>query len=247
MSSPLPELSSSHLDALASVSTATISTRLFALGLRNQVLAGLRLLTLSGTRMIGAAFTLRYIPAREDLDNLGVFEDVEHPQRKAIETCPVGQVLVMDCRGEVRAASAGHILMTRLEVRGVAGCVTDGTLRDTPNIERLRLPVYSAGASAMTNLAIHHAVDINVPIGCAGVAVFPGDLMVGDAEGVVCVPRHLVEVIAEPARAQERLEEYLLDRIRAGAPLSGTYPPDAKTLAKYLAHTSAHHDDGVTR
>lgn len=221
------------LDQLRHVSSATVSTRLFKLGLRNQVLAGLTLVNRTAETMVGEAFTLRNIPAREDLDTLDVFQDSSHPQRRAIEECPPGSVLVMDCRNEGRAASAGHILMTRLEVRGAAGCVTDGTLRDTPSIADLNLPVYSSGMSPMTNLALHHAVDLNVPIGCAGVPVYPGDLMVGDAEGVVCVPRHLVEAISAPAREQEYLEEFILTQIRAGAPLLGTYPPNESTLDSY--------------
>jgi regulator of RNase E activity RraA len=219
--------------ALRAASTATLSTQLFRLGLRNQVLAGLRLLSRAMPRMVGEAFTLRYIPAREDIDTLDVYDDYDHPQRRAIEACPEGHVLVMDCRGEGRAASAGHILLTRLQVRGAAGCVTDGTLRDTPAIAGLSMSVYASGASPMTNLALHHAVDLQVPIGCAGVAVYPGDVLVGDAEGVVCVPRHLVPIVAEPARAQEHLEEFILRKIENGAPLRGTYPPNEATLREY--------------
>jgi len=219
--------------ALRAASTATLSTQLFRLGLRNQVLAGLRLLSQAMPRMVGEAFTLRYIPAREDIDTLDVYDDYDHPQRRAIEACPEGHVLVMDCRGEGRAASAGHILLTRLQVRGAAGCVTDGTLRDTPAIAGLSMSVYAAGASPMTNLALHHAVDLQVPIGCAGVAVYPGDVLVGDAEGVVCVPRHLVPIVAQPAMAQEHLEEFILRKIENGAPLRGTYPPNEATLREY--------------
>jgi regulator of RNase E activity RraA len=230
------------LAALREASTATVSTQLFRLGLRNQVLAGLRLLSQAGPRMVGEAFTLRYIPAREDIDTLGVYDDYDHPQRRAIEGCPEGHVLVMDCRGEGRAASAGHILLTRLQVRGAAGCVTDGTLRDTPAIAQLSMSVYAAGASPMTNLALHHAVDLQVPIGCAGVAVYPGDVLVGDGEGVVCVPRHLVSIVAAPAKAQERLEEFILRKIENGAPLRGTYPPNEATLREY--RTAAEPIDG---
>jgi regulator of RNase E activity RraA len=221
------------LAALRRTSAATVSTQLLRLGLRHQVLSGLRLLSRSEQCMVGEAFTLRYIPSREDIDTLSVYDDYDHPQRRAIETCPPGHVLVMDCRGEGRAASAGHILLTRLQVRGAAGCVTDGTLRDTPAIAGLSMNVYAVGASPMTNLALHHAVDLQVPIGCAGVAVYPGDVLVGDAEGVVCVPRHLVSVVARPAQAQERLEEFILRRVAGGAPLRGTYPPDAATLREY--------------
>src|SRR3954454_20752253 len=185
------------LELLKQASTATISTQLLARGLRNTFLHSLKPLT--STRLAGPAFTLRYIPAREDVDTLDVYRDYDHPQRKAIESVPPGHVLVMDCRGQGRAASAGGILATRLLVRGAAGLVTDGTLRDTPEIARLALPAYAQGASPLTTLAQHHAVDMQVPIGCAEVAVYPGDVMVGDAEGVVCIPAHLAEEIAQPA------------------------------------------------
>jgi regulator of RNase E activity RraA len=233
-------LDGNDLAALRETSTATVATQLFRLGLRNQVLAGLRLLSTSGSRMAGEAFTLRYIPSREDIDTLDVYDDYEHPQRKAVETCPEGHVLVMDCRGEGRAASAGHILLTRMQVRGAAGFVSDGTLRDTPAIAGLSMSVYAAGASPMTNLALHHAVDLQVPIGCAGVAVYPGDVLVGDDEGVVCVPRHLVPVVAQPGQAQEQLEEFILGKIRGGAPLRGTYPPDEATLREYRNAVDGH-------
>jgi regulator of RNase E activity RraA len=225
------------LELLKQVSTATISTQLLSRGLRNTYLAGLTSLT--GRRMAGPAFTLRYIPAREDIDVLAVYQDYDHPQRKAIEAVPPGYVLVMDCRGQGRAASAGGILSKRLEVRGVEGLVTDGTLRDTPEIAQLDLAVYAAGASPLTNLAQHHAVDLNVPIGCAEVAVYPGDIMVGDQEGVVCVPQHLAQEVAEAAKEQEELEAWIGGEIAAGRPLKGTYPPDAATRERYHQQRSS--------
>lgn len=219
-------------ELLSQASTATISTQLLARGLRNTFLHGVKPLR-PGTRLIGPAFTLRYIPAREDIDVLEVYKDYDHPQRKAIETVPPGHVLVMDCRGQTRAASAGNILATRLQVRGAAGLITDGTLRDTPEIAQLTLPVYAAGASPLTNLAQHHAVDMQLPIGCAEVPVYPGDIMVGDEEGVVCIPALLADEIAQPAAAQEDLERFVLQQIQEGRPLRGTYPPDEETLKRY--------------
>jgi regulator of RNase E activity RraA len=220
------------LDLLKQASTATITTQLLARGLRNTYLRGVRPLQ-PRLRMAGPAFTLRYIPAREDIDTLAVYQDYDHPQRRAIESVPPGHVLVMDCRGQGRAASAGGILATRLLVRGAAGLVTDGTLRDTPEIEKIALPAYAKGPSPLTNLAQHHAVDLQVPIGCAEVAVYPGDVMVGDAEGVVCVPAHLAAEVAEAAVEQEELERFIQREIEGGRPLRGTYPPDAETRARY--------------
>ena len=219
------------LELLKSVSTATISTQLLQRGLRNVFLHGVKPVT--PHRMAGPAFTLRYIPAREDIDTLDVFQDYDHPQRKAIEDVPPGHVLVMDCRNQTRAASAGGILMTRAQARRVGGVVTDGALRDTPEIQRLGLPVYAQGASPLTNLVQHHAVDLNVPIGCAEVPVYPGDIMVGDEEGVVCIPRHLATEVAEAAREQEKLERFVQYEISNGKPLRGTYPPDEDTLRRY--------------
>ena len=219
------------LELLKSVSTATISTQLLQRGLRNVFLHGVKPVT--PHRMAGPAFTLRYIPAREDIDTLDVFQDYDHPQRKAIEDVPPGHVLVMDCRNQTRAASAGGILMTRAQARRVGGVVTDGALRDTPEIQRLGLPVYAQGASPLTNLVQHHAVDLNVPIGCAEVPVYPGDIMVGDEEGVVCIPQHLATEVAEAAREQEKLERFVQYEISNGKPLRGTYPPDEDTLRRY--------------
>jgi regulator of RNase E activity RraA len=219
------------LELLKGVSTATISTQLLSRGLRNVFLQGVKPLT--SHRMAGPAFTLRYIPAREDIDTLEVFRDYDHPQRAAIEQVPPGHVLVMDCRNQTKAASAGGILLTRLQARKAAGLVTDGALRDTPEIAKLGIPVYSQGASPVTNLVQHHATDINVPIGCAEVPIYPGDIMVGDEEGVVCIPRHLAQEVAEAAREQEKLERFIQYEVANGKPLRNTYPPDEDTLRRY--------------
>lgn len=238
-------LDPADLAALGRAGTATITTQLFKRGLCNTHLAGLVPMTTARARMSGEAVTLRYIPAREDIDRIEVYDDYDHPQRLAIESTGPGQVLVFDCRGEGRAASAGNILLTRLQVRGAAGFVADGTLRDSEGIAGLDLPVYAAGASPLTNLVQHHAVDVGVPIGCAGVAVYPGDLIVGDHDGVVCVPRHLVPVIARASADQEHVEEFVLGRVRAGAALRGTYPPDTATMAAYRADDGARNGDGT--
>lgn len=221
------------LELLGRASTATVTTQLFKRGLRNTFLHGISALNPRQARFVGEAFTLRYIPAREDIDTVEVFNDYDHPQRKAIESTPPGAVLVMDCRGDGRAASAGEILITRLYRRGAAAVVTDGSFRDSPALRRLPFPVFSESVSAMTNLALHHAVDLNVPIGCAGVPIYPGDVLLGDEEGVVCIPRELAEEIAEPAAEQERLEEFILGKVDGGAPLRGTYPPDSQTRDEY--------------
>jgi regulator of RNase E activity RraA len=183
--------------------------------------------------LVGPAFTLRNIPAREDLDNVGVFANSEHPQRKAIEITPEGHVLVIDCRGDTRAACAGQILVTRLMRRGVAGLVGDGGIRDAGPIGDMPFPVFCSGPSAPLNLAQHHAVESNVPIGCGGVSVYPDDIIVGDRDGVVVIPRALADEVARDAAEQEELEEFLLQRVAGGAALAGTYPPNEATKAAF--------------
>ena len=216
------------LATLRRASTATITTQLFQRGFRNLFLNGIVPLNPAHCRFVGEAVTLRNIPMREDLDRLEAFRDPEHPQRKAIERVGPGQVLVMDCRGDRRGASGGNILMTRLRVRGAAGMVSDGAIRDRPKLPQNPFPVFCGGRSANLNLIAHHAVDINVPIACAGVPVFPGDIIVGDEEGVVVVPRHLAAEIAERAADQEDLERFVLKKIEGGAPLRGTQPPSQR-------------------
>src|ERR1700737_4746530 len=149
--------------------------------------------------LVGEAFTLRYMPAREDLNKLEVFRDRSHPQRKAIEDCPPGAVLVMDSRKDARAASAGAILVTRLMQRGVAGVVTDGGFRDSAEIAKLGFPAYHHRPSAPTNLTLHQAIEINVPIGCGDAPVFPGDVILGDSDGGIVIPAHLAAETANEA------------------------------------------------
>ena len=219
---------------LREVSTATLCTQLFKRGFRNVYIQGIRRLTTpSGGNLVGPAFTVRNIPAREDLDQLSAFENPNHPQRKAIESVPAGHVLVIDTRGEKRVASGGQILTTRLKVRGAAGLVSDGPVRDSGEIAKMDFPVFCAGGSAPLNLIHHHAIDLNVPIGCGGVAVYPGDVIVGDEEGVVVIPAHLADEVAADAAEQEKLEVFLLERVQNGAALPGTYPPNAETRAAY--------------
>jgi regulator of RNase E activity RraA len=183
--------------------------------------------------MVGEAFTLRNIPSREDIDQVSVFQNPEHPQRKAYDNVQDGQVLVIDCRGDTRAASGGGILTARLKVRGAAGLVSDGCLRDSDEIGQMDLPVFCAGAAAPLNLARHHSVDINVPIGCGGVAVYPGDIVVGDADGVVIIPRALADEVAKEATEMEKFERWVMLEIQSGRPVIGTYPPSAEARARY--------------
>ena len=230
------DTNSQTIELLRHVSTATLCTQLYKRGFRNVYIQDIvRLTTPSGGNMVGPAFTMRSIPSREDLDQLSAFDNPDHPQRKAIESVPPGHVLVLDCRRETRVASGGQILTTRLQVRGAAGLVSDGPVRDSGAIAEMDFPVFCAGGSAPLNLLLHHAIDLNVPIGCGGVPVYPGDIMVGDDEGVVVIPRHLADEVAADAVEQEKMEVFILERVQQGAKLAGTYPPNAETRAAFQA------------
>lgn len=207
------------------VSTATLCTALFKRGLRNQFIQDVRPVAPKAKNMVGQAFTLRYIPAREDLNQISVFQNPEHPQRAAVEQCPPGSVLVMDSRKDARAASAGSILVSRLMVRGVAGVVTDGGFRDSPEIGELDIPAYHSRPSAPTNLTLHQALDINAPIGCGDVAVWPGDIVVGDREGVIIVPAGIADEIADEAVEMTAFEDFVTEEVLKGRSIIGLYPP----------------------
>ena len=205
-------------------SVATISTSLFKRGLRNQFIQGVSPLNPNLSNMVGYAFTVRYIPAREDLNTLDVFRNPEHPQRVAIEKCPKNHVLIFDSRKDARAASAGAILITRLMVRGWAGVVTDGGFRDSSEIKKLEFPAYHHRPSSPTNLTLHQAIDINVPIGCGDVAVWPNDLIVGDQEGVIVIPNKIIEEISEEVKSMTVYEDYVIDKVQNGSSIRGLYP-----------------------
>ncbi|NRP87941.1 ribonuclease activity regulator RraA [Rhizobium lusitanum] len=217
-------LSNETRNKLMGVATPTIATALFKRGLRNQFIQDVRPLSPKKANMVGQAFTLRYIPAREDLNTLEVFRNPEHPQRAAVEQCPPGAVLVMDSRKDARAASAGSILISRLQVRGVAGVVTDGGFRDSPEIATLDIPSYHHRPSAPTNLTLHQAIEINGPIGCGDVAVFPGDVLVGDNEGVIVIPAHLADQIADETVEMTAYEDFVTEEVMNGVTIIGLYP-----------------------
>lgn len=210
---------------LMGVSVATLCTALFKRGLSRQFIQNVHPLNPGLPNMVGEAFTLRYMPAREDLNTLDVFKNREHPQRKAVEECPPGAVFVIDSRKDPRAASAGGILVTRLMKRGVAGIVSDGGFRDSPEIAKLPFPVYHQRPAAPTNLTLHQAIDINVPIGCGDAPVFPGDVIVGDAEGVVVIPAHLADEVAAEAVEMTVFEDFVQEKVMEGRSILGLYPP----------------------
>jgi len=225
---------------LMTVSVATLTTALFKRGLRNQFIQNVHPLNPDGANMVGEAYTLRYMPAREDLNPITVFKDREHPQRKAVEECPPGAVLVIDSRRDARAASAGSILVARLMKRGVAGVVTDGGFRDSQEIADLAIPAYHQRPASPTNLTLHQAIDINVPIGCGDAPVFPGDVIVGDGEGVVVLPAHLADELADEAVEMTAFEDFVMEEVHNGRSILGLYPAtDERTLHDFAAWRAA--------
>lgn len=227
-------------DKLMTVSVATLTTALYKRGLRNQFIQDVHPLNPAAGNMVGEAYTLRYIPAREDLNPITVFKDRAHPQRKAVEECPAGAVLVIDSRKDARAASAGSILVARLMKRGIAGVVTDGGFRDSQEIARLAIPSYHHRPASPTNLTVHQAIDIDVPIGCGDAPVFPGDVIVGDAEGVVVLPAHLAAELADEAVEMTAFEDFVTEEVMKGRSILGLYPAtDERTVSEFAAWRAA--------
>jgi regulator of RNase E activity RraA len=223
-------------EKLKRVSTPTLATALYKRGLRQQFIQNVFPLSPMKESMVGEAFTLRYMPAREDLNPLAAFRDRGHPQRKAVEECPPGAVFVIDSRKDARAASAGGILITRLMVRGAAGVVTDGGFRDSAEIASLGFPAFHSRPSAPTNLTLHQAIEINGPIGCGDAPVFPGDVVVGDADGVIILPADIADELADETTEMTAFEDFVTESVRGGRSILGLYPAtDDQTLTDFAA------------
>lgn len=229
-------LSEAAEQKLCQVSTATLTTQLLNRGLRNAYMGGVAALR-PDVRMVGSAFTLRYAPAREDVAGTSYDNDTD-VQRLAVEAIGEGQVLVIDARGETRCAALGNILATRIARRGAAGVVTDGAFRDSDGFRTIELPSYAAAKHETTSSVLHHPVDMNVPIGCGGVLVRPGDYLVGDNEGVVVVPHELAESVAYDAYEQELLEGWILTQVDQGFSIRGLYPPSAEMMEVYRSRSA---------
>lgn len=217
---------------LAEISTATLTTCLLKRGFRSRMMTDVRALG-PATRVVGEAFTLRFIPAREDLDMMANYAKRDNKHRRAIEECPPGHVLVIDARKDIRASSGGDIMAARLKARGCAGIVTDGGFRDTAGIAATGLPAFHKAPAAPSSPIIHHPQDLNVPIACGDVAVYPGDIVVGDEDGVVVIPAHVAEEVAAEAWDMTQYEKYAEMRIAQGASLYDVYPATAESRAEY--------------
>ncbi len=212
---------------------ASLSNALLKRGFRNTFLVGLSPVSEGQPRMVGPAFTLRFIPAREDLDTMALYARNDSMHRRAIEECPPGAVLVMGTGGELRASSMGDMMALRLKVRGAAGVVTDGGYRDTPGIVETGLPCFQRqGSGPATPIALH-PVEFNAPIGCAGVAVYAGDIVVGDGGGVVVIPRALAEEVAREVDAAGDYEEFVAAHIRRGRSIFGLFPATPESRVEY--------------
>jgi regulator of RNase E activity RraA len=227
---------------LAKVSSGSLTTELFRAGLKQCFLVGLKPLNPAAARFAGEAFTMRFIPAREDIDTYATLTPHPNPdnlQWEAVERIGKGEVLIIDSRNDLSSASAGNVLLTRMMVKGCAGIVTDGGLRDGQEIAAMPFPAYARGVVASTRLSTHHAADLQVPIACAGVAVYPGDIVVGDGDGITIVPRHLAGEMADACEKRDAFEAYLVQRIASGEGLYGVYPPTDAIRADYAKWVAA--------
>ncbi|HEX9198937.1 MAG TPA: ribonuclease activity regulator RraA [Acidobacteriaceae bacterium] len=225
-------LDESTIETLSGITTATLTTILLRKGLRNVWLRGTKPLAPGQKRIVGPAFTLRFVPVREDL---ATPESWSSPisTRAAIEAMPPGSIAVVDAMGVTDAGIFGDILCERMRVRNIAGLVTDGVIRDSAGILRTGLPVWCSGAASPASIACLMFVAWQQPIGCGGVAVFPDDVIVCDDDGAVVIPHAMLDDVVEAAVEQERFESWIVGEVRAGVALPGLYPPNAETKARY--------------
>ncbi len=226
------EIRAETLMQLENVGTATLSTLLMRRGVQSVFLAGVLPLN-PHKHMVGRAFTLRYLPAREDMPGGEGLDDLTNLQRQGVETVGPGEVFVIDAHGNTDAGCLGDILAARIFKRGATGIVTDGAFRDTPSIRTLGQPVYARGMHPAVSTTQHFAADIQIPIACGGVMVCPGDVLVGDGEGVIVVPQAMAAAVAAEATDYEPKEIFIRELIDSGRSIKGVYPPDAETLAAY--------------
>lgn len=219
-------------EALAGISTATLTTVLLKKGLRNVWMRGTKPLREGQPRLVGRAFTLRFVPAREDLATPASWSS-PISTRAAIESMPQGCIAVVDAMGVTDAGIFGDILCARMAKRGVAGLVTDGVVRDLAGVLETGLPVWCQGAAAPPSVAGLTFVAWQQPIGCGGVAVFPGDVVVVDQDGAVLIPADLLDEVVTQSVEQERLEGWIMGQIEAGEQLPGLYPPNEANMQRY--------------
>ena len=233
MATTMP-LDQNTIETLSSITTATLTTVLLKKGLRNVWLRGAKPIRTGQPRIVGPAFTLRFVPAREDL---ATPESWASPisTRAAIEAMPPGCIAVVDAMGVTSAGIFGDILCERMRFRNVAGLITDGVLRDLAGVLRTGLPTWCAGVAAPPSVAALTFVAWQQPIACGGVALFPNDILVADDDGAVVIPAALLDQIVAEASEQEQLEAWIVTQVQAGSPLPGMYPISAENRARYQA------------
>jgi regulator of RNase E activity RraA len=239
---PSPFVPDAVLDRLALVSSGSLTSQLFKKGFRQPVLMNLHPLNKKTIPFAGSAYTMRFIPAREDIDTYDTLTTEPHPdnlQWVGVEQVLPGEVVVIDSNRDPRAASMGNMLVSRMQMRGARAVVTDGAFRDGAELARMDFPIWSTGVTATTRLSYHHVADLQVPIGCAGVAVYPGDVIHGDGDNISVVPAHLAAEMADLCELQDDLEAYLVQRLRAGEALWGLYPPSAQMREAHRAWVAA--------
>ncbi len=229
------EITDEARELYARASTASLTAQLIKRGLRTRGISNIAPVNPATPRLFGPAYTLRYIPMREDLATGEAMADPENPQRKSIELVPPGHVLIVDTQGMDVSGTFGDILIARLQMRGVAGVVSDGPMRDIAELKKMDFPVFARGNAAPPSYASMSAADAQIPIGCGGVAVFPGDIVIGDADGVVILPAAIAQEVARNAVEQDQLEAYVRMRVEGGDSIVGVYPPNEETKAAYRA------------
>ncbi len=227
------ELDPGALSKLDRVSCATITLILLKKGIRACFIDGARAVDPGNSRFVAEAFTLRFIPMREDISHPDVLGDPDYAPRKIVEEMPAGVALVIDARGVTHTGTVGGILAQRLKDRGCSAIVSDGAMRDVAEFPAIGMPVFCNGAAAPASLRSHYGSDFQMPIGCGNAAVVPGDIVKGDHDGVVVIPRAMANEVAAEAFEQERMENFLRGLIEQGRPAIGTYPPNEATLAEY--------------
>ena len=227
------EISAGTMEMLERVSTASISLQLLKRGIRSAFMSGIRPLNPAVCRFVAEAYTLRFVPMREDLSKPEILADPTYSPRLVIEEVPAGAALVIDARGVTDVGVVGGIFGIRLKDRGCAAIVTDGSVRDSVEMANCGFPVFCGGVASPASLGRHFGADHQRIIGCAGVAVVPGDILVGDEDGVMLVPRAMAEEVARDGVEQERLETFLSSLVARGRPVVGTYPPNAETRREY--------------
>ena len=233
---PAPHVPDSVLERLAKATSGSLTTQLYIKGIRQPVLHGLTPLNKKMKPFAGRAYTMRFIPAREDIDrydNLTTTPNADNLQWVGVEQIEPGHVLVIDSNQDGRAASMGNMLITRMMMRGARGVITDGTFRDGVELSEMDFPIWCTGVTATTRLSYHHVADLNVPIGCAGVAVYPGDVIHGDGDNITVIPAHMAEEMANLCEKRDDIEAYLALRVQAGEALWGLYPPSDATRQQH--------------